>query len=169
MKAFFYLAAFVFVLGLVSCSEEEEPISPLIGTWENRVYVDSLDYWFVESYSFKNDSVFDIEITVRQTESGPDLGYRMISTSWYNLDNNTFKYYYAYALTHFSVDSEALPVYYAPKEELSATIVDFFGIPEGELTFSPDKKKFEFQENCLKLDPSMECIQFPSKEYIRVD
>ena len=170
MKSLFYLAAVVLALGLLSCSsEEEEPISPMIGTWENRVFVDSLDYWFVESYMFKNDSIFDIEWTVRQTETGPDLGYRMIATSWYNLDENIFKYYYSDVLFYWRVDNDSAPTYYVPKGDLQPAVVDFFRIPEGILTFTADKRKFEFRENCIQFDPDMECVQLPSKEYIRVD
>lgn len=169
MKSVFYLIGLVFALGLVGCSDEEDPRSPLIGTWENRVFVDSLDYWFVESYSFKNDSIFDLELTVRQTETGPDLGYRMISTSWYDLEGSTFKYYYSDALIYFGIDSEGLMKYFAPKEELKPGIVDFFRIPEGTLTFSSDGSKFEFEKDCFQPNPDMECIQFPLKEFVKVN
>lgn len=169
MKLLFFLTAVGFVLTLVSCSEEEEPISPLIGTWENRVYVDSLEYWFVESYMFKNDSVFDLTETVRQAETGPELGYRLISTSWYNLEMGIFKYYYSDALFFFGGGSEVPRKYFVPKEELNLGIVDFFGIPEGKLTFSADGRKFNFQENCIQLNPDQECLQLPSKEFVKVD
>lgn len=89
--AFTFVFAFL-LLSLVSCSDQVDPRSPFIGTWEYRNYVDSLDIWFVERSQFKNDSLFDLESTVRQTETGKDLGYRMTTTSWYNLEGNTFQY-----------------------------------------------------------------------------
>ncbi|WP_026966326.1 hypothetical protein [Algoriphagus terrigena] len=169
MKSAFYLVVLVFAVGLVGCSEEENPRFPLMGTWESRVYVDSLDYWFVESYAFKNDSIFELTKTVRQTETGPDLGYQLISSSWYNLESDTFKYYYSDALIYFGVDSESQRVYYGSKEDLRPGIVDFFRTPEGILTFSSDQRSFEFQENCWSPAPGMECIEFESKEFIKVD
>lgn len=162
MKSIFYLIVLVFVIGLVGCSEEEEPRSPLIGTWESRVYVDSLDYWFVESYAFKNDSIFDIEWTVRNTETGPDLGYRMTAASWYELEEDTFKYYYSDVLMEF----ESL---YVPKEELKPAIVDFFRIPQATLTFSQDRRQFELQVGCFQPSPGTDCVDFPAKVYVRVD
>lgn len=169
MKSAFYFIALVFVVGLVGCSDDENPRSPLIGAWENREYVDSLDLWFVESYMFKNDSVFDVERTVRQTETGPDLGYQMISTSWYNLEGSTFKYYYSDALIYFGGDSDGTRVYFASKEDLKPAIIDFFRIPEGTLTFSADGRTFNFQENCIKFSPDQECLQLPSKEFVKAD
>lgn len=167
MKKYFPFALVAVFAALISCTENEEPISPIIGTWESRVFVDSLDLWFVETLEFKNDSIFDLTITVRELETGPDLGFRLVTTSWYNLEGDTFKYYYSDVLMYFGHHEEA-PLY-VPKSELNAGIVDFFRIPEGILTFSSDRRRFQFQENCLTINPSIACFEFPVKEYIRVN
>lgn len=169
MKTIQSIALAFLLLGLFSCQEDESPRSPLIGTWENRQFVDSLDIWIVESLTFKSDSVMGVEHTVRETETGPTLGYRLISEGWYDLEGNVFRYYYSDALIYFGGgdDSEALP--YAPKEELNAGIVDFFRIPEGDLIFSQNNNKFEFQEDCWQVNSDEECIEFPLRTYIRVN
>lgn len=167
MKKYFPLALVAVLAALISCTENEEPVDPLMGTWEHREFVDSLNIWIVETKEFKNDSVFDLSITVRESETGPDLGYRMITTSWFNLEGDTFKYYFSDALTYFR-NSEDAPLY-VPKSELRAGIFDFFRIPEGVLTFSSDRRRFQFQENCLVINPDAACLEFPVKEYIRVN
>ena len=155
-------------ISLISCSDAEEPRSPLIGTWESRNYSDSLEVWFVDSYSFRNDSLFDITSTVRESEIGEDLGYRLVSTSWYNLEGDIFQYYYDDALIHFG-GGEKAPLY-VPKKDLSPGIVDFFRVPKGKLTFSSDLRQFTFQEDCWKINPnSDDCIEFPSETFVRVD
>ncbi|MBN3580913.1 hypothetical protein JYB64_00840 [Algoriphagus aestuarii] len=159
------------ILSLVSCSEsqEEEPRSPLIGTWEKRDYIDSLDVWFVESFQFKNDSIIDITAIARKTELGETLGYRYITTSWYNLEGNFFQYYYSDAMIYSGV-SEGFRTFYGPKEELRPGIFDFFRIPKGELTFSSDFSQFTFQEECWKINSESEdCFEFPSQTFVRVD
>ena len=78
MKKYFPFALVAVFAALISCTENEEPISPLIGTWESRGFVDSLDLWFVETMEFKNDSVFDLTLTVRDTEIESTLGYRLL-------------------------------------------------------------------------------------------
>lgn len=158
-----------FILGLVSCSEEEEPRSPLIGSWENRTYSDSLEVWFVENYHFKNDSIFDLTATVRETELGEDLGYRYITTAWYNLDGNNFQYYYSDALIYFGGNGENKS-FYGTKEELTSGIFDFFRIPKGELSFADDFSQFTFQEDCWNPNPESEdCIEFPLQTFLRVE
>lgn len=150
-----------------SCTDSEEPMSPLIGVWENRVYVDSIDYWIVETYDFVNDSTYDITVTVRESEMGNDLGYRFVSRGWYDLQADNFQYYYSYALmieNHFVASINADKVY-APKEELMAIVIDFFRKPTANLTFSSDRKQFEFLDECL--DIMSECPS--SKTYIKVD
>ncbi|MFC3416005.1 hypothetical protein [Algoriphagus hitonicola] len=169
MKAFQFFPLVFLLLGLFSCQEDELPRAPLLGTWENRIFDETQELWFVESLTFKNDSVMGVEHTVRETETGPTLGYRIISEGWYKLEGTTLQYYYADALIYFGggSDSDALP--YGSKEELSAGIIDFFRIPEGDLTFSQDNNKFEFQEDCWQVNPDRECVEFPLKEYIRVN
>lgn len=166
MIKYFPLALVTAIVALVSCTDNEEPVGPLAGTWEHRVFVDSTDVWLVETIEFKNDSIFDMNVTVRNSETGPTLGYRMITTSWYNLEGDIFKYYYADVLMYFGIEENA-PMY-VPKSELRAGIVDFFRIPEGILTFSNDRRKFQFQENCWDINADVDCFKFPTKEYIRV-
>jgi len=157
------------ILSLFSCSENEEPRSPLIGTWEKRAYSDSLDVWFVESYQFKNDSIFDLTATVRKTEIGETLGYRIITTSWYNLDGDIFQYYYSDALIYFG-GGEGDRSFYGTKEDLKPGVIDFFRIPKGEISFSSDFSQFTFQPDCWKPNPeNEECFEFPLQTFVRVD
>ena len=149
MKPLCLLFASIIAFSFFSCSEDEAPSSPLIGTWESRVYNDSLEYWFVESYTFKNDSIFDLQRTVRQTETGPDLGYQLLSTSWYQLNGSVFKYYYSDALMYSPVQTDGVSLPYVPKEELRPAIVDLFRIPETTLTFSQDRRQFELLMDCF--------------------
>ncbi|WP_339707798.1 hypothetical protein [Algoriphagus aquimarinus] len=150
---------------LSSCSDAEEPISPLIGAWENREYVDSLNYWIVERYDFVNDSTYDINVTVRETEGGEDLGYRFITRGWYDYKGEDFTYYYADVLMiedYFLREGNEL---FAPKDDLRAVIVDFFREPTASLTFSSDRKQFVFQDECLEYVD--ECPV--AKTYVRVN
>lgn len=154
-------------ISLFSCTDPEEPRSPLIGTWENRNYSDSLDVWFVESYSFRNDSLFDVTSSVRTTEIGEELGYRLTATSWYNYEGDIFQYYYADAMIHFG-GGENEPLY-VPKQDLKPGIVDFFRIPKGKLTFSSDLRQFTFQEDCWNVNDDNDCIEFPSQTFVKVN
>jgi len=167
MRNLFLLCLSVLFAGLISCTENEEPISPLIGNWENRVFVDSLDVWYVNSYRFKNDSIFDLTSTVRESESGEELGYRIIATSWYNLEESIFQFYYSDALIYFG-GGENNPSY-GPKDKLRPGVIDFFRVPKGELTFSSDMRQFTFQEDCWEVDPDSDCIEFPSQTFVRID
>jgi hypothetical protein len=168
MKASTTFVFAILFLSIISCNEEEEPRSPIIGTWENRNYVDSLGIWFVESYKFKNDSLFDIASTVREVETGKDLGYTMTTTSWYNLEGNTFQYYYDYVLMYSKFEEDG--PFFGAQDDLRPAIVDFFRIPKGKLTFSNNLRQFTFQEDCWKPNPDNEdCIEFPSQTFIRVD
>ena len=156
-----------FAISLYSCTDVEEPRSALFGTWENRNYVDSLEVWFVNTYQFRNDSLFDVTSTVRETEIGEDLGYRLISSAWYNFDGDIFQYYYDDGLFHFGGrDDDPL---YVPKKDLKPGIVDFFRIPKGKLTFSSDLRQFTFQEDCWAVSSTNDCIEFPAQTFIRVD
>ncbi|MEB2776673.1 hypothetical protein SYJ56_15215 [Algoriphagus sp. D3-2-R+10] len=167
MKTAYPFVFVFFLVSLVSCIEEEDPRSPLIGTWESRSYMDSLDIWIVDSYRFKSDSVFDLTATVRKTEFGEELGYRMTASSWYNLEESIFQYYYSDALIYFG-GGENGP-FYGPKDKMNPGIVDFFRVPKGKLTFSSDMRQFTFQEDCWKVNPDNDCIEFPSQTFVRVD
>lgn len=170
MKKYLPFALVVVFATLISCTENEEPLSPLIGTWEKREFVDSLDLWFVDIMEFKNDSIFEISGVVRDSETGPTLGYTLVATSWYNFDGNTFKYYYSDALIHFYFPmGEEDAVRYVPKSELKPVIIDFFRKPEGVLTFSSDRRIFQLQPNCFVINEERDCVQFPLEEYIRVN
>jgi hypothetical protein len=168
MKNIFPFAILALIAALFSCTDSEEPASPLIGTWEKRQFVDSLDLWFVDVMEFKNDSIFDLSSIVRETETGPTLGYRLVTTSWYNLDGNTFTYYYSDGLFYFGHLDGKAPLY-VPKSELRPGVIDFFRKPEGVLTFSSDRRIFQFQPNCFVFNEDRDCIQFPLEEYIRVN
>lgn len=155
------------VISLYSCTDSEEPRSALIGTWEKRSYSDSLDVWFVDSYTFQNDSLFDIISSVRKTEIGEELGYRMTATSWYNYEGDIFQYYFADAMIHSGGGENG--TLYGPKQDLRPGIVDFFRVPTGKLTFSSDLSQFTFQEDCWKVNDDNDCIEFPSETFVRVD
>ncbi|UZD21037.1 hypothetical protein PBT90_15810 [Algoriphagus halophytocola] len=164
-----YLSLLILVccaISSFSCADSEEPRSPLIGTWENRNYSDSLEVWFVESYTFRNDSLFDVTASVRKTEIGEELGYRLTATSWYNFEAGIFQYYYSDAMIHFGGENQP---FYAPKQDLKPGIVDFFRVPKGKLTFSSDLRQFTFQEDCWSVNEENDCIEFPAKTFVRVD
>lgn len=167
MKSIFYLLLFVLSVSLFSCQDKEEPLSPLIGTWEVRDYVDSLDLWFVDSYKFKNDSVFDLTSLVRENEIGSTLGYRMTTTSWYNFEEGIFRYYYDDVLMYWG--GESGPRYTDDLANLQPAIVDFFRVPKGPLTFAADFKSFDFQEECWQTNEGSDCIEFPVVTFIKVD
>ncbi|WP_339751414.1 hypothetical protein [Algoriphagus aquimarinus] len=137
-------------VSLSSCRDVEEPISPLIGAWENRVFVDSLNYWIVERYDFVNDSTYDIKVTVRESETSKDLGYRFATRGWYNLQENAFTFTYSeiYQVKDYYLPSRAN--LYAPKNELRFIEIDFSDTPTANLTFSTDGKQFEFLAECLE-------------------
>ncbi|MBN7814975.1 hypothetical protein [Algoriphagus pacificus] len=166
MKTVFTFVVALFLSTLVSCSEEEEPRSPIIGTWEERNYSSFSDIWFVNNYNFKNDSIFNLVATVRETENGEDLGYRYITTGKYSVEGNIFHYYYSDALIYFKGSSETI---YGKKEDLKPGIMDFFRVPKGEITFADDFSKFTFQENCWQMSDSEDCMEFPLQTFIRVD
>jgi len=134
---------------LFSCTDSEEPMSPLIGAWENREYVDSLNYWIVERYDFVNDSTYDINVTVRESETGKDLGYRFATRGWYNLQANDFTFTYSemYQIKNYYLPSR--DNLYAPKNELRFSEIDFSDTPTANLTFSSDGKQFELLAECL--------------------
>ena len=74
-----------------------------------------MDYWVVNTLEFKNDSLYQFRTTVRDSETGPDLGYRFYYDDSYGWDGKTFFY---------SPDLAAWIDYreegfYAPKEELN--------------------------------------------------
>jgi hypothetical protein len=161
MKIFFPFAILIFISGLISCSENEEPVSPLVGKWENRVFIDSLDVWFVETMEFKNDSIFDLNITVRQSETGPDLGYRFMTTAWYSLGENELTYYYSFS-SWLNYGEKRL---FVDEEDLEAGIVDFFQRPKVEFQFGSNRRSFILPQGCLALFS----VCGPNREFIRVN
>ncbi|WP_111671666.1 hypothetical protein [Algoriphagus litoralis] len=168
MKKVYPFALVVVFATLISCTENDEPLSPLIGTWEKREFVDSLDLWFVDVLEFKNDSIFDLTTVVRDMETGPTLGYRMITTAWYRLEGANFTYYYSDGLFHSAPLDGEFP-FYVPQSELRPGVIDFFIKPEGVLTFSSDRRMFQFQPNCFAFKEGQDCFQFPLEEYVRVN
>lgn len=167
MKHLIYSLILVLASTLVSCQDTEEPQSPLFGSWENRSYNDSLGLWSIQTLTFTNDSSVLVENTLRQTETGPKLGYTLIANAWYNFDRDVFTFYYSEALIRSRLEEDALP--YSPKEDLSLAILEFLRRPKGVLTFAQDRSRFEFQEDCWALNAEDPCIQPPSAEFFRVD
>ena len=160
MKIFFPFAFLLFISGLISCTENEKPVSPLVGTWENRVFIDSLDVWFVETMEFKNDSIFDLNITVRESETGPDLGYRFMTTAWYSLGKNELTYYYSNC-SWLNFGERRI---YGAQKDLVNGVVDFFQRPKVEFLLSPSRKSFILPQGCLALFS----VCGPNREFIRV-
>lgn len=150
MRYLYLFILSVFTASLFSCSDAEEPKSPLIGAWENREYVDSLNYWIVERYDFVNDSTYDINITVRESETGKDLGYRFVTRGWYDLQANDFTFTYSevYQIKNYYIPSR--DDLYAPKNELRFSEIDFSDTPTANLTFSSDRKQFDLLAKCLE-------------------
>lgn len=145
MKNHFPIALVAVFAVLVACTENEEPVNPLIGTWENREFVDSLDVWLVETIEIKSDNVFEQYITVRQTEKGVNLGYRSLSQGLYSkvgieLDlrfMNDFNYRNA-----LNVDD-----LFAPKEELRQ--IEIFRIfSSARVHLVSNHKELEYQIIC---------------------
>ncbi|GMQ28724.1 hypothetical protein [Algoriphagus confluentis] len=170
MKSSSFFFSFVLFLILFGCQESEEPLQPLMsGTWEHRVYDESLELWMVEVLTFQNDSVMEVQKIVRQTETGETLGYRMLTTSWYNLEENIFKYYYSDALIYFGGGSDSDSPPYGTKDDLRPGIVDFFRLPTGTLTFSANRNRFVYQEDCWRIGTAEDCLPFPAREYVRVN
>lgn len=153
-----FVAAFA---AFISCAENEEPVSPIVGTWENRVFIDSLDVWFVETMEFKNDSIFDLNITVRELETSRDLGYRFKTTAWYSLDDNQLTYYFSGSSW---LDFNEKRIYVAQKDLVNG-FVDFFRRPKVEFQLSSDRKSFTLPEGCLALFS----VCGINRQFVRVD
>ncbi|WP_144605407.1 hypothetical protein [Algoriphagus algorifonticola] len=170
MKILFYVLICFVAAGFFGCQDSDGPRNPLLGTWENRSYVDSLDVWFVHSLTIKNDSLMEVKNFARKSETGPIIGYHSIADSWYNYQENRFTYYYSEGLFYFNGNKDTyVASRYGPKESLKPGILDFFRIPEGELIFSADGQSFEFQEDCWSINADEECVEFSPMTYILVN
>lgn len=138
---------------LFACNEGEEPNRPLIGTWESNVFVDSLNYWVIETLEFTSDSTFISQTTVRLTEDGEDLGFRGILRGDYTLNGNDFNYSIngGYEMSRLFTTSE--PPFYVPKDQLRPFVIDF-SVPNGytELMFSEDQNQIEISYGCPSYD-----------------
>lgn len=122
MKKFFPFALVATLAAFISCTENDEPRNPLIGIWEHREFVDSLDVWYVETLDFKNDSVFEQYLTVRQTEEGANLGYRQYSEAKYSQDAERVSFrFFSEFMFRTVEDSDIL---FVPKNELGPVIVE---------------------------------------------
>lgn len=148
-----------------SCEKENEELpNQLVGTWEIRHLVDSVDYWVVNTLEFKNDSVYQFRTTVRESETGPDLGYRFYYDDSYEWDGITLTYSPDLA-AWIDYREEA---FYVPKQELLAGIIDYFRIPTATISFMDNRTRMIFQENCPKEILSCD-VPFEVLEYIKVD
>ncbi len=165
MKGFSLLAVLLISISFVSCDDvEDKSPNQLSGTWEDRFYVDSVDYWVVNTLEFKPENQYQFRTTVRQTETGSDLGYRFYYDDSYEWDGETFSYSPDLAswIDHREEN------FYVPKEELNAGIIDYARMPTASLIFEENNTKMIFQENCP--EDILPCEDpFESKEYIRVD
>lgn len=150
----------------MACNKDDDPLpNQLVGNWETRYFVDSVDYWVVNTLEFKNDSVYQFRTTVRDSEIGPDLGYRVYYDDRYEWDGMTFKYLpdLAYWIDHREEG------FYVPKQELMAGIYDYFYQPTAKITFVDNNKKLIFQSLCPE-NVGFGCEeQRVPIEYVRVD
>jgi hypothetical protein len=147
MKSQISIGLLFLVFGMISCTEiEESPLSPLIGIWENKVYVDSTDFWIITSLDFDTDSTYENRITIRKKENGPDLGYRFIMPVSYTLDGNRITYSFDIARW---IDTRG-PLPYAPKEDLIFGFADYWGQPMATLTFYNKMKELDFLVDCME-------------------
>lgn len=148
--SFFFFSVFVLC---ISCKEEEEPKSPLIGSWESNVFVDSLNYWVVETLNITSDSTFISETTVRATKEGNDLGYRNILIGEYTFNGINFDYSIeeGFRMSMFYTTIE--PPFFVPKDKLRPFLVDF-SEPNGptELIFSEGQNQMEISYECPSFD-----------------
>lgn len=163
MKNYFVLTLIAVFATLISCSEKEEPASPFVGTWENRVFVDSLDVWFVEKFVIKNDSLVNIEETIRETETGPDLGYRLFMETKYTLEGKVFSYDYSHG--YIIARTFKIDPLFAPKNELRPVVFDFVLYQSGSLTFASDYREMDFLPICYPF--LTDCPE--SKKFEKVD
>jgi hypothetical protein len=170
MKNLFYVLICLVTATFFGCQDSDGPRNPLLGTWENRSYVDSLDVWFVQSLTIKNDSLMEVMEFARKSETGPIIGYHSIADSWYNYQDNRFTYYYSEGLFYFNGYNDTyVTSRYGPKESLKPGIIDLFWTPVGDLTFSPDGQSFEFQKECWFLNSNGDCVDAPPMTYIRTN
>jgi hypothetical protein len=164
MKYFSIPALLLISLFFASCDQDEDDLpNRLVGTWETYYFIDSVDYWVVNSLEFKNDSVYQFRTTVRESEKGPDLGYRLVYDDRYEWDGIMFTYSPDLA---YWIDLRS-EKFYAPKEELSAGIIDIFSQITARISFVQNKTKMIFQDVCS--ENSLGCsIEILTTEYVRV-
>ncbi|MEP0710938.1 hypothetical protein [Algoriphagus sp.] len=166
MKHLSLFSLIVIAFGLFACDKDDDPLpNQLVGSWESRYFVDSVDYWVVNTLEFKNDSVYQFRTTVRDSEAGPDLGYRMYYDDRYEWDGMNFKYLPDLA---YWIDYKE-EAFYVPQQELRAGIIDYFHQPIARITFIDNKERLLFQEQCPE-NPAFGCEEPRDPiEYVRVD
>ena len=166
MKYLSFLFLIFLSLTFLSCNDEDNLPVQLSGVWEERNYVDSVDFWVVNTLEFKNDSEFQFRTTVRETETGNDLGYRFYYDDTYDWDGKTFNYSPDMA---FWIDYRE-EKFYTKKEDLKAGVIDFVSWPSANITFVEGNSKLIFQNICTSTNADYcENAQYPEREYIRVN
>jgi len=136
-----FLALFAIVFGFSSCQEDDELLpTQLEGVWEERSFVDSLDYWVVNTIDFDRNGTYQARTTVRDSENGPDLGHRFYFDTKYDWDTKI--------LTYFPNEGYFLNTskFYTPKAKLVLAIMCYFRQPKAQLTFSADGKTMNYLE-----------------------
>ncbi len=104
-------------ISFFSCNEDE--IKPLgmhfNGTYEQTMYSEEVEVWYVHSLVFQDNGDLEQRITIRESEDGDDLGYSssMLGTYELNKEELTVVWDEFYALE----DPEEL---YAPRAGLKA-------------------------------------------------
>lgn len=139
---------------MFSCDsdQDDEPLGPLIGEWENRVYVDSLGLWSVETLDFLTDSTYQLRQTFRDSEFGSDLGYRIIYNFDYLLEGEIIDYLLIDGFEVYKYHHPDEGPLYAPLEELREFVLD--------LSSGDDYAEWSLSENQLELDLSFSCPSY---------
>jgi len=136
----------------------------LKGVWKERDFVNSLDYWVVNTIDFDpNDWHGQTEIanrtTVRDSNNVPDLGYRFYFDTQYDWDTKILTYFPNEG--YFLITDQ---FHTAKADFFFLAIMDYFRQPKDRLTFSTNGKTM----NCLEIYEYDNNFEPHMTDYIRV-
>jgi len=166
MKHFFSPLIVLLSFFVMSCNHDDGQAFPvqLDGVWEQRVYVDSVDFWVVNSFEFKANLTYQFRTTVRKTASGEDLGFRYVHDDSYTWDGINF-IYFPNIVNWIDTRGKA---FYVQKQELLLGTIDYQYAPEASLTFIEKRTKMIYQQKCPR--DFVGCLNTSAPiEYVRVN